>query len=68
METFVVRVHTPVDPCWGGDVEAPALCGVVQHVHSGRSHPFHDAEELGRLIGEAAQLPSGCSWGRGETS
>ncbi len=64
----MVRVYTPVDRCWAGDAEPAGLCGVVQHVHSGRSHTFHDAEELGRLIGEAAQHVSAVLLGEGETT
>ena len=52
MDTFVVRVHTSTDPLTDGGVEPPSLRGVIQHVHSGRSTTFRDAEELQRVIAD----------------
>ena len=52
MESFVVRVHTPADPLTDGGDEPPQLRGVVQHVHTGHSRTFRDAEELHSVIAE----------------
>ncbi len=54
METFVVRVYTSTDPLTEGDPQPRGLCGVVQHVHSGRTRTFRGAEELERVITEEA--------------
>jgi hypothetical protein len=54
MDTFVVRV-------WGSladEGEETSLRGVVEHIASGRSDKFHDAEELISFLRKARQRPA----------
>ena len=48
METFVVRIATPVPGA--KDAEPRELHGVVEQLRSKRSHPFSGSEELLRLL------------------
>jgi len=45
--TFVVRIQVPSEPPGDGPV---ALRGVVDHVQTGRSAPFTDADALLALL------------------
>jgi hypothetical protein len=47
VETFVVRVFVPAD------VESEALCGLVQHVGSGRTESFRGPAALVHVVLEA---------------
>ena len=51
METFVVRVWRPgADEV--GEPAAP-LTGVVEHIGTGRSNPFHGEQQLAEVIAAA---------------
>jgi hypothetical protein len=51
VETFVVRVFVAPDL-------AGTLCGVVQHVETGRSEPFSSAQDLISIFLASAPPPT----------
>jgi len=52
METFVVRIFVPAL-----DGEAVPLCGIVEHVASGRAESFQGIDDLMCLVAGALERP-----------
>lgn len=59
-QTFVVRLWEPPEPSWG---TAQGLRGVVEHIQSGESVAFGDAEALLAFLQGAGRTGEGSTGG-----